>query len=458
MRTRRGRGLRASITLAFALGALLLSTVLALGTYFSARHFLVEQRERTALRQAFTDSALVRDNLQTSGTDVSEVLGSLNPPAGAVIYVRRAGQWYSSALDSAGPDLTADLQPVVAEGSAGVGWTDLTDPSAVVVGVPLPAADAEYYELSVADELDRTLQTLALALAVCAVVTTLGGAAVGRALSRRVLTPLHDVAAAAVRVSSGDLTTRLDATDDRDLAALVGSFNHMVDALRHRIDQDARFAADVSHELRTPVTTMTTSLSLLEHTPDLSPRATQAVRLMTDELARFRRALEDLLTLGKLDAGRSESERVDVGVRELVGQALRASRHDPAMFLEPTASDTDPVVHADRVHMLRALTNLFRNAELHGGGLTGVVVVDGGDVLEIRVEDHGPGVSTADRARIFERFARAGGVKAGTGSGLGLSIVQQIVRSHGGDVWCTEGIAGGAVFVVRLPAVSESPL
>lgn len=457
MTTRRGRGLRASITLAFALGALLLSTALALGTYFSARHFLVEQREQTALRQAFTDSALVRDNLQTSGTDVSDVLGSLNPPAGAVIYVRRGGQWYSSALDSAGPELTARLQPVVAGGAAGVGWTDMTDPSAVVVGVPLPAVDAEYYEVSVAEELDGTLKTLALALAVCAAATTLGGAAMGRALSRRVLTPLHDVAAAAVRVSSGDLTTRLDPTDDRDLAALVGSFNHMVDALRHRIEQDARFAADVSHELRTPVTTMTTSLSLLEHTPGLSPRATQAVQLMTDELARFRRALEDLLTLGKLDAGRSESERVDIGARELVRQALRASESDPVRLLEAPSGDTDPVVRVDRIHMLRALTNLFRNAELHGGGLTRVAVVDGGDVVDIRVEDRGPGVPAADRARIFERFARAGGTKAGTGSGLGLSIVQQIVRSHGGDVWCTDGTAGGAVFVVRLPVTSETP-
>jgi len=457
MTARRGRGLRASVTLAFALGALLLSAALALGTYFSARHFLVEQRERTALRQTFTDSALVRDNLQTSGAEVSEVLGSLSPPAGAVIYVRRDGQWYSSALDSAGPELTADLQPVVAAGSAGVAWTDATDPSAVVVGVPLAAVGAEYYEVSVAAELDRTLKTLGLALAVCAAVTTLAGAAVGRAVSRRVLAPLHDVASAAVRVSAGDLTTRLDATEDPDLAALVGSFNHMVDALRHRIERDARFAADVSHELRTPVTTLTTSLSLLEHAPDLSPRAAQAVQLMTDELARFRRALDDLLTLGKLDAGRSDSEQVTIGARELVGQALRASGYDLALLAAAPADGSDPVVVADRVHLLRALTNLFRNADVHGGGLTRVAVVDGGDVVEVHVEDHGPGVSATDRIRIFERFARAGGEKAGTGSGLGLSIVQQIVRNHGGDVWCTDSPTGGAAFVIRLPAASEAP-
>ncbi|WP_296604971.1 HAMP domain-containing sensor histidine kinase [Nocardioides sp.] len=455
MTLRRRRGLRSAVTAAFALGALLISAALAAGTYFSVRHFLVEQRERTALRQAFTDSALVRDNLQTSGAEVSEVLGSLSPPAGAAIYVRRHGEWYSSQLDSAGPELTAEVQPVVAEGSAALGWTDRTDPSAVVVGVPLPAVDAEYYEVSVPEELDRTLWTLAIALAVCAAVTTLAGAVVGRSVSRRVLGPLHDVASAAVRVSAGDLTTRLDATDDPDLAALVGSFNHMVDALRHRIEQDARFAADVAHELRTPVTTLTTSLSLLEHAPDLSPRTGQAVELMTRELDRFRRALDDLLTLGKLDAGHPGAEPITIGARELVVQALRASGHDPIVLTGTPPDATDPPVRVDRVHLLRAFTNLFRNADVHGGGLSAVEVERIDDLVEVRVQDRGPGVPAAERARIFERFARAGGEKDGTGSGLGLSIVQQAVRAHGGDVWCADGAIGGAVFVVRLPVATE---
>ena len=451
-----GRGLRASVTTAFALGALAVSAVLALSTYFTARHFLLEQRERTAMRQAFTDAALVRDGLQTSGARVNDVLGSLAPPAGAVIYVRRGGEWYSSALDSAGSDLTAQVQPLVAAGSVGVVWTDATDPAAVVVGIPLAGVDAEYYEISVAEELSQTLSTLGLALAAGAALTTIGGAVVGRAASRRVLAPLEQVTSAAVRVSAGDLSTRLDTTDDPDLAALVGSFNHMVDALRHRIEQDARFASDVSHELRTPVTTLTTSLSLLEQSRDLSPRSAAAVRLMSDELARFRRALEDLLALGRLDAGRHEAEPSLIDARELVRQALRAADHSPDLVASQPADAPEPTLLVDRVQMLRVLTNLFRNADLHGGGLTGVTVHDRGDVVDVRVEDRGPGIPPADRTRIFERFARAGGHRAGTGSGLGLSIVEQSVRSHGGDVWCEDRPRGGAAFVVRLPAAKEA--
>ena len=217
------------------------------------------------------------------------------------------------------------MRPTVESGSVALSWTDATDPHAVVVGIPLPAVDAEYYEVSVTEELTNTLRTLAIALTICAAFTTVLGALLGRAASRRVLAPLGDVTSAAVRVSSGDLEARLGDTEDPDLVALVGAFNHMVDALHERIQQDARFAADVSHELRTPVTTLTTSLSLLQRAEGLTPQAVSAVQLMTDELARFRRALEDLLTLGQLDAGADVSDHSVTGVRELVRQALVAS-------------------------------------------------------------------------------------------------------------------------------------
>lgn len=444
-------GLRTSVTVAFALGALALSAALALGTYFSARHYLIDQRERTALRQAYTDAALVRDSLLSSGAQVSDVLGSISQPAGTTILLHRDDQWYSSSLDNSGARATAAVREFVASGSAAVGWTDVTSPAAVVVGVALPSVDAEYYEVAVAAELDDTLTTLGLALAICAALTTVAGALLGRAASRRVLAPLGDVTSAAVRISSGDLDARLDATDDPDLAALVGTFNHMVDALRERIQQDTRFAADVSHELRTPLTTLTTSLSLLESSSGLPPTAQTAVGLMGTELDRFRRALQDLLQLGRLDASVQDSDPATVDVVELVRQALLASGRSSALLVDSSGERQGPLVTVDRTLVLRALTNLFDNADTHGGGLVEVRVVGRGDYVDLLVADDGPGVDDEDRERVFERFARAGGRKAGTGSGLGLSIVERIVRNHGGSVWCASRPDGGACFVLRLP-------
>jgi signal transduction histidine kinase len=338
---------------------------------------------------------------------------------------------------------------MVDDGSVGLGWTDRTDPHAVVVGIPLAAVDATYYEVAVARELDATLHTLALALAVGAAVTTLAGAALGRVASRRVLAPLHDVTAVATDIAAGDLERRLGETDDPDLSALVQSFNRMVTALHERIERDARFASDVSHELRTPLTTLTTSLALLERARDLSPQSQSAVGLMADELARFRQALEDLLALGRLEAGIDEAALVPTGPAELARHALVASGFPDQVVAGDSARRRTVLV--DRPQMVRALVNLIRNAEIHGGGLAEIRVDATDTHVDITVRDRGPGVPVDERRRIFERFARAGGAKAGTGSGLGLSLVAETVSRHGGQVWCEGDPGHGAEFVVRLP-------
>jgi signal transduction histidine kinase len=455
IRPRADVGLRTSVVVAFAVGALVLSSALALGTYFSARHYLVEQRERTALRQAYTDAALVRDNLLTSGAQVSEVLGTIAQPAGTTVIVERGGRRYSSSLDPEGEDATGPFRDAVLDGSVVVGWSDATTPHSVVVGVPLPEVDALYYEVAVAEELDATLTTLQVALAICAALTTIGGALLGRAASRRVLAPLDQVTTVAVRVSAGDLDARLPATSDPDLAALVGAFNHMVEALHERIEHDARFAADVSHELRTPVTTLTTSLSLLQSSQGLPPASREAVDLMAAELDRFTRALRDLLLLGRLDAAVADSDPVTIPIGDAVTQALRACDKSPDLLVADEATRT--LVTVVRPTLVGALVNLIANADMHGGGLTRVRVVGRGRCVDVLVEDEGPGVAEADRERVFERFARAGGRKPGSGSGLGLSIVERGVRNQGGSVWCTSGRDAGACFVVRLPVAEEAP-
>ncbi len=177
---------------------------------------------------------------------------------------------------------------------------------------------------------------------------------------------------------------------------------------------------------------------------------------MTDELARFRRALEDLLTLGRLDAPAGAPDLSATPASELVRQALVASGRS-ADLLAGTAEPTNgPLVNVDRRQMLRALINLFDNADVHAGGLTGVRVAEVPGYVDFHVEDRGPGVPPEDSERIFERFARAGGAKAGTGSGLGLSIVARTVRNHGGGVWCANRPDTGAEFVLRLPTFNHT--
>lgn len=442
------RGLRANVVAAFAAGALLISLILAFSTYFSARHYLIVQRERNALQQAYIDAALVKERLRTNGVNVAEVLSEIAPPRRTTVFVHQDGQWYSSDLTTQVHDATSNVATSVEAGEVALTWTDTGNRPNIVVGVPLEGVDADYYEVTHAKELSETLDTMGYSLAISAAITTLAGGALGWYAARRVLRPLRQVALAAARISAGELDTRVEATDDPDLATLTGSFNTMVDTVVERLDHDARFAADVSHELRTPVATLTTSLGVLQGDSTLSPSSATAVGLMAGELDRFRGALEDLITLGRLDAGVRESEWEVLGVADLVAATLAEAEIDDRVTVDVPA---DLAIYADRLQVHRALANLVRNAETHGGGLTTVRAIARRGYAEIHVSDSGPGVPAAERERIFDRFARMGARGATTGSGLGLSIVEQTAQLHDGSVWCREADSGGADFVLSIP-------
>ena len=142
----------------------------------------------------------------------------------------------------------------------------------MVIGVPLPAVHAAYFEVFSLDELAGTLRALAFALAAAALVTTLAGAAVGRWASGRALRPLAGVTDAAVAIAGGQLDTRVEAGDDVDLQELASAFNRMTANLQDRIEREARFTSDVSHELRSPLTTLSATVCVLEgHRDELAP-------------------------------------------------------------------------------------------------------------------------------------------------------------------------------------------
>jgi len=450
----RAPGLRTKVAVSFALGATALAVLVALATHGVVRGYLVQQREASATRQAFADASYIREGLMTAGVPVSDVLAATSPPAGAEVLVHRQGQWYSTSLGAGADAVPASLTAAVGGGAAGVAWDRGPDGPVLAVGVPLPGVDAEFYELAVTTELERTLGVLRLALAGFAALTAGGGALLGAWAAGRAVAPLHAVAGAAARIASGELGTRVPATSDPDLVTIVGAFNSMVDALQERIEREGRFTADVSHELRSPLTTLVTGVGLLQRRrEDLPPRSRQALDLVARELDRFARTLDDLLELGRLEAGAEARQRADVAVDELVRQALEAGGRS-ARALAPGGEGLRACV--DKQQLSRALVNLFDNADRHGGGLVAVSVRQDGAAVLVSVDDAGPGVPPADRERIFERFARAGSRRSLPGAGLGLSLVTETVRSHGGEVWCEASPETGARFTLRLPLSSPT--
>ena len=446
---RRHLALRARVTLTFAAFTLLLTATLSTTTYLLARSYMVDQRERSATRQAFNNARLVKD-LLGGPDDTRESLERVQGEFGTITLIHVDGRWYGSSGGHTKDSIPDDLLERVANGSAGRRIASVGGKPYVIFGTPIVAANAEYFEFAPLDNLERTLRILAGSLAFASGITAVGGAAVGWYASRRLLRPLQRVSAAAVEIAGGNLDTRLDDEGDSDLEPLVRSFNEMAASLQQRIEREARFASDVSHELRTPLTALSTAVQVVRaRQVDLPQRTRLAVDVLETQIRYFERLVLDLLEISRIDAEAEEMllERVDVA--ELVGAVV--ARYDGVRLDVPP--DADTVVSADRRRLERVLVNLLDNAEHHAAGATAVRVERMPSAVRIVVDDAGPGIPVADRERIFDRFWRGPGARqqAVKGTGLGLALVAEHVRAHGGAVWVTDSPAGGARFVVEIP-------
>jgi signal transduction histidine kinase len=331
----------------------------------------------------------------------------------------------------------------------------------VGVAVHIADIDVQYFEAFPLDDEQRTLTAIGSALIVGVVIVALLAGLVGVAVGRRIMRPLERVSEAAGDIAEGGLDTRLESEVDPDLARLVSSFNGMADAVQTRIEREARFASDVSHELRSPITALAAAVEVLDaRRADLNERTQQALDVVISQVRRFDQMVIDLLELSRLDVGVTDLHREQTELAPLVRRiAQRYGANDLVVEVQPTS---DGIASIDKRRFERIMANLIDNARLHGGGATRVVIGDvsneGPDdsatrsVSFVAVEDSGPGVTVSERARIFERFARgsAGRSRAG-GTGLGLALVAEHVRAHGGRTWVEDSPTGGARFVVTFP-------
>ncbi len=405
------------------------------------------------------NASLVRSSLPTK-PEVPQLLDSLDTAGShSVLYYQR--QWFTGlqSISFSYKAIPAPMRAMVLSGTPATQHFLLAGSPQLVVGIPVPSAGAWYFEVFDLSDPARTLRILAVALAGAAAVTTIGGAVTGRWASGRALRPLSQVSQAAETIAGGRLDARLSATDDADLAPLASSFNRMAEALQERIEHEVRFTSDVSHELRSPLTTVSASLGVLEaHAEDLSPRGRHAVELLSAELHRFQRMVDDLLEISRVDTGSAELSLDEVQVGELVHQAAATggARGVPVR-IDPAVADLRLTVDKRRID--RVIANLVANASQYAGGATVLAAEPAPGGVRLVVADRGPGVAPEERHRIFERFYRghASGQRGATeGTGLGLSLVAEHVRLHGGRVWVEDGPDGENRFVVELPAAPRT--
>lgn len=450
MAVRRVVGLRARIVVAFSLAGLTLTAVLSVLTYHLTRSFLVDQREQLVTRQAFVNARLANDKLAIGGVDPRTLIDGLPTESDSLVVMKVAGQWFAPAIGSGPDSLPESLRRTVERGGAGRQRDSLRGDTQIVVGTALVPSGALYFESFSTVELDKTLKALATALGVASLVTAALGAACGWYASGRVLVPLHGVSSASRHIAQGALDTRLRADGDPDLEPLVESFNSMADALQRRIELEARFSSDVSHELRTPLTALATAVQVLRsREDDLPPRTRAAIDVLENQLSYFEQLVLDLLEISRYDAGANtlslEPVDIEAFVRETVGEAESDRVRTSGTIKTP--------VFIDKRRVERIVVNLVENARLHGGGLREVVLSNGGGQIDIAVSDDGPGIRDSERNLIFDRFWRGSGTRhtGSRGTGLGLALVAEHARLHGGQVRVESTVPNGTTFVVSLP-------
>jgi signal transduction histidine kinase len=276
-----------------------------------------------------------------------------------------------------------------------------------------------------------TFGLLALAVAV-------GAYPVVRRATRR----LERLKTSVEALGAGDLATRVPVEGRDEVAALAASFNRSAERIEALVGAHKGLLANASHELRSPLARIRMAVEMLK--PDA--RAGLRAELERD-IAELDALVDEILLASRLDSVAALEAREEVDLLALAAE--ECARVDAALDGEPVTVRGDPRL------LRRMIRNLLENARRHGNGTPVEVTVGkragGGAVL--RVRDRGPGVPAAERERIFEPFYRlAGAAERAGGVGLGLALVRQIARKHGGEARCVPREGGGSSFEVELPA------
>lgn len=450
--------LRRRVTLTFLLTGIVASLSLSTVSYFTARSYLLERRDEVAERQAFNNAQLIRSQIRTRRSEAFEFISGVRTESNgfAVLHLSPENLFFSQEIRFTQSAFPPELIAATLNGITSRQRFTVEGQPYVGVGVYVAEIGAHYFEaFPLADE-RRTLNIIASALLIGVVVVGSLAALVGLALSRRLMRPLQRVSEAAGDIAQGGLDTRLDQETDPDLSRLVSSFNEMADAVQARIERETRFASDVSHELRSPITALAAAVEVLDaRRADLPERTQQALDVVASQVRRFDQMVLDLLELSRSDVGILDLHREDIDLVAFVHRvAQRYGVEDLLVEVQPGALTN---ANIDKRRFERIIANLLDNARLHGGGVSRVSIESAPLGHRIAVEDSGPGVSQSDRSRIFERFTRgsAGRSRAG-GTGLGLALVAEHARAHGGSAWVEDVPGGGARFVIELPDVART--
>jgi signal transduction histidine kinase len=256
-------------------------------------------------------------------------------------------------------------------------------------------------------------------------------------ITRGITARLARLQAGVQQLGAGNLAARVKVEGRDEVAALAGSFNESAEHIEKLVRAHQMLLANCSHELRTPLARIRMGI---ERVPGTDPRTSAE---LARNIAELDALIGEMLLSSRLDvsSGIERAETVD----------LLALAAEEAAHFDLQASGEAIIVKADAMLLRRLVRNLLENARVHAGGATDLRIEGAVQTARIVIEDAGQGVAYQDRDRMFEPFYRASTATRSSGAGLGLAIVRQIARAHGGTVEYAQRDGGGSRFTVTLP-------
>ncbi|MHB8997435.1 MAG: sensor histidine kinase [Armatimonadota bacterium] len=419
-----------------SLGALALLALLS--PYFFRTYYARAELRR--VNAAVTGLAHVAANLVTDGAPSPSlhilVRNSASVLGAQVVLVRISD---GQVLSTSGPHAA----------SAGGNNLELVRPVAndVLMMVRLPLSGLNYM-----------MDAISLATAATAGLAILLALALALAASRSISAPLVAMSNAAAHVAAEDFTVRVEERGPREIASLARSLNRMAGDLQtafdemHRLDELRReFVGNASHELRAPLTNIRGFLdAVLDGTAASPEDERRCLETASAEARRMTRIVEELLQLSRMQAGVLEFDFSPVDLREIACHVLDS--FEPRLSARQLTAAMDaqevPVVTGDGDKIAQVLVNLLDNALRYSPdcGKLLVTLRAEREGVRVAVADQGPGIPDANLNDIWERFHKVDPARPRSqpGAGLGLAIAKEIIKRHGGEVFATNRVEGGA--------------
>lgn len=269
-------------------------------------------------------------------------------------------------------------------------------------------------------------------------IVALGVGAGAYPLVRRLTRRLEDLQRGVEKIGSGDLTARVDVRGRDEIASLATGFNDAVGKIQTLLESHRMLLANASHELRTPLSRIRLGVEMLKD-GDPDRRAS-----LQQDIAELDELIDEILLMSRLDSGGQENllETVDL---------IALAAEETARYPDCELSGTADTVTGDARLLRRLIRNLLDNAFTHGALPVRVEIAQTSDAVSLTVLDGGDGIPDADREKVFEPFYRGQGRQNVHGYGLGLALVREIAKAHGGTVDLLRTQTSGSGIVVTLP-------